>query len=411
MFCTPPIIILAWITCSRYHGSVLELVTTADLPALARAWPMPTLKAAEIISVFALLEAALMILLPGKKHLGPVTPSGDRPTYKLNGVAAFAVTHALLYVAAYRLAWFSPGIVHDNFGAILATLTVFGLVFCGFLYLKGSYFPSSKDAGRSGNFVWDYYWGVELHPRIAGFNLKQFTNCRVGMMGWSVVNLAFLAKQYELTGHVASSMLVCVVIQEIYIIKFFIWEGGYFGSLDIMHDRFGYYICWGVLCWIPGVYTLVAQYLVTHPIELGTPYAVFCLSLGVLSIWANYDADAQRQRVRETQGDCTVWGRPPEVILAHYRTADGEDRENLLLASGWWGLARHIHYVSEISLSLAWTLPAGFQNVLPYFYVVYLTILLVDRSGRDEIRCRKKYGADWTKYCERVRYRIVPLLY
>ncbi len=25
------------------------------------------------------------------------------------------------------------------------------------------------------------------------------------------------------------------------------WETGYWGSMDIMHDRAGYYICWGCL--------------------------------------------------------------------------------------------------------------------------------------------------------------------
>ena len=80
-------------------------------------------------------------------------------------------------------------------------------------------------------------------------------------------------------------------------------------------------------------------------------------------------------------------------------------------ASGWWGLARHFHYVPEIMLSLAWTLPAMFSNALPYFYVFYLTILLTDRSGRDELRCSKKYGEYWVTYRARVRYRIVPLLF
>src|SRR5262249_34842212 len=102
MICTPPIIVLLWITCSRYDGSLERLVREADFGTLAALWPMPSLAAAKIIGTFALLEAALMIALPGRKHLGPVTPSGDRPSYKLNGVAAFVLTHALLYFAAYK---------------------------------------------------------------------------------------------------------------------------------------------------------------------------------------------------------------------------------------------------------------------------------------------------------------------
>lgn len=64
------------------------------------------------------------------------------------------------------------------------------------------------------------------------------------MMGWHVLLLCFAAKQYQLYGHVCNSMVASILIQEVYIFKFFVWESGYFGSIDIMHDRFGYYICW-----------------------------------------------------------------------------------------------------------------------------------------------------------------------
>ncbi|ELK32134.1 Lamin-B receptor [Myotis davidii] len=53
----------------------------------------------------------------------------------------------------------------------------------------------------------------------------------------------------------------------------------------------------------------------------------------------------------------------------------------------------------------------GFQHVLPYFYVVYFTVLLVHREARDERQCRRKYGLAWDQYCQRVPYRIVPYVY
>ena len=40
------------------------------------------------------------------------------------------------------------------------------------------------DHSVSGNFIFDYYWGTELHPRIAGWDVKLFINSRIGMMGW-----------------------------------------------------------------------------------------------------------------------------------------------------------------------------------------------------------------------------------
>lgn len=362
---------------------------------------------------FVAVEWILLQWLPGKSFEGPITPSGVRPRYKLNGVAAWAVTHVLFLGCAFGLHLFKPGIVWDHFGEILATLVLFALLFCLFLYFKGRYRPTSPDRSLSGNFIWDYYWGVELHPTLFGINLKQLINCRLSMMGWSLIVISFAAKQAELNpdGHASNAMLVCAALTVLYLFRFFWWESGYFTSLDIMHDRFGFYICWGVLAWVPAVYTLPAQYLVLHPNNLGWPLAAALFIFGSAAIYINYAVDAQRQRVRATNGITRVWGRPPELIHAAYTTADGVQHESLLLASGWWGLARHFHYVPEILLALAWSLPAGFNHFIPYFYVIYLAILLTDRANRDDRRCRKKYGAAWEQYCKRVRWKIIPKIY
>ena len=65
--------------------------------------------------------------------------------------------------------------------------------------------------------------------------------------------------------------------------------------MDIMHDRAGYYLCWGCLNWITAIYTSPALYLAAHRITLGTPLALALLTLGAAAIYINYDADRQRQ--------------------------------------------------------------------------------------------------------------------
>ena len=55
--------------------------------------------------------------------------------------------------------------------------------------------------------------------------------------------------------------------------KFFLWETGYWNSMDIQHDRAGYYLCWGCLCWVTCVYTSPVLYLAMHPVQLGLPVA------------------------------------------------------------------------------------------------------------------------------------------
>ena len=98
---------------------------------------------------------------------------------------------------------------------------------------------------------------MELYPRILGWDVKVFTNCRSGMMFWAVGIVSYCYKNMQLqeNGQIQYGMLASVAIQLVYITKFFYWEMGYMCSMDIQHDRAGYYICWGCLVWVPAVYS------------------------------------------------------------------------------------------------------------------------------------------------------------
>ena len=406
----PPLVPAIWVIVTYFDGSIARASSPSGVRFILDNLPMPSLGAVSVIVVFAVFELALLFLLPGAQMLGPTTPAGNRPTYRLNGVAAYVITHATFALGAY-LGWFPGSIVYDRFGAILATLCLFALVFCLVLYFKGRFRPTSADRTVTGNFIFDYFQGTELHPRLFGVDLKQLCNCRLSMMGWSVILVSFACAQYSRIGHVSVGMIIAVGLQCAYLLKFFIWEGGYFASLDITHDRFGWYICWGVLCWVPCLYTLSTFFLVSHPAEMTVLQSIGLAGFGLAALGINYLADRQRQHVRRTNGQTKVWGRAPKLIEARYTTSDGKSQTNLLLASGYWGIARHFHYVPELLLALAWTLPVGFTRVLPYFYFTFLFVLLVDRAGRDDRRCEQKYGAAWDEYRQAVPYKILPGVY
>ncbi|HSX04743.1 MAG TPA: 7-dehydrocholesterol reductase [Rhabdochlamydiaceae bacterium] len=413
----PPLVILMWYTNVELDGSIQELFEIFQedgfFATLSDVWGpifFGTALSWAIILGFALFQIILMKVLPGKMEEGPVTPKGNVPVYKANGIFAFTLTLSLffLFTAVFKL--FPATIIYDNFGALISSLNLFAIIFCLFLYIKGRLAPSSDDSGATCNFVFDFFWGRELHPRVAGIDLKMFTNCRFGMMSWGLIILSFAAKQKELLG-LSDAMIVSVLLQLIYIGKFFMWEMGYMRSMDIMHDRAGFVICWGCLVFVPGIYTSPALYLVDHPNHLGIVVSALIFSVGVLSIFINYFADLQRQKVRETDGRCTIWGKKPQMIEAHYETHKGEKKKNLLLASGWWGLSRHFHYVPELIAAFCWTLPVLFDDFLPYFYFLFLTILLFDRAYRHEQRCALKYGKHWKEYCEKVPYKVIPFIY
>lgn len=413
----PLIVMLMWYTSSALEGSFYKLWTLFHEQGFVKVcyqiWAphfFGSITAWKIVGCFALFQLILMRLVPGKHFKGPITPEGNIPIYKANGIACYLITYITFYLLSFKLHLFAPTIIYDHLGNILGGLSIFSFFFCIFLYIKGIYFPSSSDCGTTGNIIFDFYWGTELYPRIFGWDVKMFTNCRFGMMGWGLILLSCGAKQHQLYG-ISDAMLVSIALQLVYITKFFIWETGYLRSLDIMHDRAGFYICWGVCVWIAGVYTSPTLYLVHHPHHLGLPWMVSCIVLGTLGIMINYLADRQRQLVRELNGQCKIWGKAPQLTIANYTTESGELKQSLLLSSGWWGLSRHFHYIPEILGAFFWSVPALFSHIYPYFYVMFLTALLMERAFRDDKRCAKKYGADWETYCEKVPKKIIPYVF
>lgn len=416
LICCPIFVMLMWFTNTALQGSLSALWTLLSqdgfLQTVYHIWQpyfWGSSMAWSMIAVFIAVELVLMRFLPGKPFDGPITPKGNIPTYKENGPLAFIISMLLFCAASFGLNLFPASILYDNMGALLGALNILSLIVCALLYLKGRFYPSSSDSGITNNVIFDYYWGTELYPRIFGFNIKQFITCRFGMMSWGLFLISYCAKQAEL-GTLANSMLVSVILQFLYLSKFYVWEKGYLRSLDIMHDRAGFYICWGCMVWVPCIYTSPSMYLVLHPIVLNSNIAVLILALGMLSIRINYLADKQRLMVRATAGNCRVWGKKPKTVLAQYQTTDGQTKESILLASGWWGIARHFHYIPELAATFLWSVPALFDNFSPYFYVSFLTILLVDRAYRDDQRCAEKYGQYWTKYCALVPYKMIPFI-
>lgn len=152
-------------------------------------------------------------------------------------------------------------------------------------------------------------------------------------------------------------------------------------------------------------YIIVAR-CVTHcqrvPVTVGTTVLVRHLVVGIDEVNECCSSPlpplhATRPLYPQANGQLMVWGKKAEYITASYINARGDKSSSLLLCTGWWGVARHFHYLPEITGAFFWTVPALFENATPYFYVVFLVLLLTDRAFRDDVRCRGKYGKHWDK--------------
>jgi hypothetical protein len=75
-----------WFILTQKDGSVTQFAAWAKKDGAAavwNAWPVPTAEAWAYIVGFGLLQAVLMLAVPGREFKGPVTPKGNVPVYKV----------------------------------------------------------------------------------------------------------------------------------------------------------------------------------------------------------------------------------------------------------------------------------------------------------------------------------------
>jgi protein-S-isoprenylcysteine O-methyltransferase Ste14 len=260
--------------------------------------------------------------------------------------------------------------------------------------------------GASGVAVYDFWMGRELNPRLAGVDVKEFCELYPGMIGWALLNLAFAHQQWvALGGRLTNAMWLVNAFELWYIADGLVNERSILTTMDITTDGFGFMLAFGDLAWVPFVFSSQARYLADHPQQALSAPALAC----VLAVQA-----AGYAIFRGANGQKDAFRRDPRhPSVAHLRSMPTA-RGTRLIVSGWWGAARHINYLGDWIMGLAWCLPcglAGLRAFVPYFYCVYFASLLLHRERRDEASCRAKYGADWAKYCALVPWRIVPYVY
>ncbi|XP_065385488.1 delta(14)-sterol reductase TM7SF2 isoform X5 [Macaca fascicularis] len=339
-------------------GPARLLGPPASLPGLEALWSP---RALLLWLAWLGLQAALYLLPARKVAEGQELKDKSRLRYPINGFQALVLTALLvgLGVSAGLPLGALPEMLLPL--AFVATLTAF--IFSLFLYMKAQVAPVSALApgGISGNPIYDFFLGRELNPRICFFDFKYFCELRPGLIGWEAI----------LT------------------------------TMDITHDGFGFMLAFGDIAWVPFTYSLQAQFLLRHPQPLGLPMASAICLINAIGYYIFRGANSQKNTFRKNPSDPRVAG------LETISTATGRK----LLVSGWWGMVRHPNYLGDLIMALAWSLPCGVSHLLPYFYLLYFTALLVHREARDERQCLQKYGLAWQEYCRRVPYRIVPYIY
>lgn len=392
-----PLLVLFLLSISRSPGaSVLQW--PPQLPPTSALWdPLaPTM----LLGWFS-LHIFLYLLPLGKVSEGLVLKNGTRLKYPINGFHALCISVGLLVLMLWMGA--PLGSLFDLLLPLAVCATGMSFILSFYLYIRSFWAPHHALApgGNTGNPLYDFFIGRELNPRIGNFDLKYFCELRPGLIGWVVINLGMLMKEVELRDSPSLAMMLVNGFQLLYVADALWNEEAVLTTMDIVHDGFGFMLVFGDLAWVPFTYSLQASFLVIHPQELGVAAAAGILLLNGIGYYIFRKSNSQKNMFRRDPK------HPSVSSLETIATATGKR----LLVSGWWGLVRHPNYLGDLLMALAWSLPCGFSHLLPYFYVVYFTVLLVHREARDERQCRTKYGMAWDAYCQRVPYRIFPYLY
>lgn len=369
----------------------------------------PNLTGLIIFTIF-IVYGFLSIKLSKTRFTGPTNVDGVTPEYAANGFEFWVFT---VFIVTVLSAVFPsiPELFSMNFIPFIFTANIFGLLFVAWLYIRGrnKYHDREEDNAAGHSTLFKFLRGLEFHPKLLGVDIKQWTNCRYGMISWQIIIMLFMYYYFEKHGF-NSAIFTTVILQSIYIGKFFYWETGYFNTLDITLDRAGYYICWGCLVFLPALYTYTTYFLINRRPTVSWKVSLIIFLLGVYFTYKNYEVDRQKEIFKRDKENSIINGEKAKYMDVKYER-DGEVVDSKLLLSGHWGYSRHTNYTYEILTSATWS-AVGYQyGPVPFVYLLYIIILLVHRIYRDEAKCSKKYGEYWKEYCKRVPYRLIKGVY
>ncbi len=385
---------------------LFDLVQPITAPSLAAA------AAGYLAFVGALFAGS--IVLPGIWREGAPQPDGRRVTYKLSGLVLFLATHIVL---AALTAGFGVSLmpIVTHFASLFVVANAFALFVVAYLFVRGrrlrsrdpSSFASVDRPAWMPTWLADIWFGVELNPALFGVDLKMFAY-HPSLIGLALCNVAFAYTQYEIYQTITPEMWLYQLFTWSYLLTHYIREDFMLSTWDIIAERFGFMLVWGDLVYVPFLYSMVGWFVLHRGFDgsgAGAAHDSFPIAglvalaaFHVAAHWIFRGSNWQKDRFKRDP-HAPIWGRAPETIGGK------------ILVSGFWGIGRKINYSGEIGVYLSFSLCAGFESAWPYFLPCTLLILLVQRAGRDDRRCRNKYGALWEEYCNRARFRMFPLVY
>ncbi|XP_065832909.1 delta(14)-sterol reductase TM7SF2-like [Oscarella lobularis] len=398
-FVLPLIAYFVYFACRRDACDLTKIASSFRLPRDVNEWI--SVESLGVVVGFMLLQALLYCIPAGKAVSGSILRDGSRLKYRMNGLLSLIVS-----VGVFGALWYyrqPVTFVYDHFLEMITAVSIVAFVLSVVAHsMSLQRGVMLSEYGNSGNFLYDFFMGRALNPRIASvLDMKMLIFGRFMLIGYILAGLSMLAKQYETDGKVSLPMVLVCAMQFLYVFDGLYFEEDILSINEFSKQGVGFLICYAIMVFRPILYSLPARFLVDNPVELPQMQIATILILEVVGYviyrWSNTQKNSYRRNPDSESSK----------RLKVLKTARGTN----LVISGLWGFVRHPNYLGDLMMHLAWCLCTGVGHFMPYLTFVFLLLMLIGRANQDDADCRKKYKLDWDTYCNIVRYKIVPYIF
>lgn len=219
----PAVMYYMWIGATFYDGSFpwpVEGQTTSEFLAhlkhLVYVGAYPSLQAWIMYWSFFIYGGLCYIFLPGIWVKGKrlAHEGGRQLDYYCSGPWSFYLT-IIIMATLHFTGIFKLYIIIDEFGPLLSVAIISGYLVSIIAYFSALY--RGAQHRMTGSFLYDFFMGAELNPRMFGFlDFKMFFEVRLPWYILLMVTAATAARQYENYGYVSGEVAFLMMAHFLY---------------------------------------------------------------------------------------------------------------------------------------------------------------------------------------------------
>ena len=392
----------------------------------------PSAKAWAMYWTFFMFECACYCLMPGIWTKGKPLPheNGLRLDYYCSAMWSWWMTITVA-LALHFSGLFKLYNIIDEFGPLMSVAIISGFLVSIIAYVSAIH--RGKQHRMTGSFMYDFFMGAELNPRMFGLiDFKMFFEVRLPWYILFLVTLGTAARQYENYGYISGEVGLLLMAHWLYANACSKGEELIVPTWDMYHEKWGFMLIFWNLAGVPLSYCHCTIYMANHhpstyPWNKYALAALYVAYLFVYWVWDATNSQKNRFRTQQSGGALTRKAFPqvPWQTVKNPKFYTSEDGGTVFadgfckscfgalhippLISFTDAYARKIHYTCDLFFALSWGAVTGLRSPFPWFYPIFFTAMIIHRTIRDTQKCRKKYGKAWKEYERQVPYIFIPV--